>query len=236
MTKRSQMPRSAAEPRAPTLKHSAPRIRRHLPAAERERQIVEAAAAFFAEHGFEGQTRELAKTMGITHSAIFRYFPSKDALIESVYDHVFLARWDANWKTQITDRSQPLKDRLQNFYTAYAGRIFDAQWMRIFMFAGLKGHPMTARYVALVRNQLIKPLCGELRADLKLPSLADVPMTAREEEAFWTLHGAFFYLGIRMFIYEVRTHQERDDTIRDQVAIFLSGAPAVLRAAYRAGG
>lgn len=214
---------------------STARVRQHLPAAERERRIVEAAAAFFAEHGFEGQTRELAKTMGITHSAIFRYFPSKEALIESVYDHVFLARWDASWKVLITDRSRPLKERIETFYIAYAERIFDAQWMRIFMFAGLKGHPMTDRYVSLVRNQLIKPLCGELRAELKLPSLAEVPMTAREEEAFWTLHGAFFYLGIRTFIYEVRSHQDRRDTIRDQVSIFLAGAPAVLRAACKDG-
>lgn len=210
---------------------SVPRIRQHLPAAEREQQIVEAAATFFAEHGFEGQTRELAKTMGITHSAIFRYFPSKEALIERVYDHVFLARWDANWKAQIADRSRTLQNRLEQFYIEYANRIFDAQWMRIFMFAGLKGHPMTDRYVSLVRNQLIKPVCGELRAELKLPSLTDVPMTAREEEAFWALHGAMFYLGIRTFIYEVRSHQDRTETIRDQVQIFLSGAPAVLRAA-----
>ncbi|HPG88311.1 MAG TPA: TetR/AcrR family transcriptional regulator, partial [Hyphomicrobium sp.] len=59
MTKRSQMSRT----------EKAPSVRQHLPAAEREQQIVEAAATFFAEHGFEGQTRELAKTLGITHSA-----------------------------------------------------------------------------------------------------------------------------------------------------------------------
>lgn len=228
MTKRSQMSRIESGVGV------APRVRQHLPAPEREQQIVESAAQFFAEHGFEGQTRELAKTMGITHSAIFRYFPSKDALIERVYDHVFLARWDHSWKAQIIDRSYPLNDRLENFYAAYAERIFDAQWMRIFMFAGLKGHPMTDRYVSLVRNQLIKPLCGELRAELKLPALAALPMTAREEEAFWTLHGAFFYLGIRTFIYDVRSRQERRDTIRDQVAIFLAGAPAVMRAACKA--
>lgn len=219
MTKRLQMPRTG----------SPQRVRLHLPAAERERQIVEAAAVFFAEFGFEGQTRELAKTMGITHSAIFRYFPSKDALIERVYDHVFLARWDSDWKAQITNRARPLQERLESFYIEYASRIFDAQWMRIFMFAGLKGHPMTGRYVSLVRNQLIKPLCGELREELKLPSLAKLPMTAREEEAFWALHGAVFYLGIRTFIYEMRSHHNREDTIRDQVTMFLKGAPSVMR-------
>ncbi len=71
-------------------------------AEQREQQIVEAAAAFFAERGFEGQTRELAKTMGITHSAIFRYFSSKDALIERVYEHVFISRWNPEWRASLS--------------------------------------------------------------------------------------------------------------------------------------
>lgn len=223
MTNRSQMPRSV---------DVATPIRLHLPAAERERRIVEAAADFFATHGLVWQTRELAKTMGITHSAIFRYFPTKDALIERVYDHVFLARWDAGWKALIADRTQPLEERLVAFYTAYADRIFDARWMRIFMFAALRGHPMSGRYVALVRNQVIKPICNELRADLKWPPLSRVAITAREEETFWGLHGAIFYLGIRTFVYGMEPKQDRADAIRDQVRIFLTGAPQVLRYAH----
>jgi hypothetical protein len=117
------------------------------------------------------------------------------------------------------------------FYLEYADRIFDSQWMRIFMFAGLKGHAMTDRYVSLVRTQLIKPVCGELRADLGLPTLAEVAMTGREEEAFWALHGTVFYLGIRKFIYGVRTHRDQAQIIRDDVQTFLAGAPLVARAA-----
>ena len=60
--------------------------RRNMRAAERERFIVDEAVRFFAEHGFGGQTREFAKRMGITHSAIYRHFPSKEALIERVYE------------------------------------------------------------------------------------------------------------------------------------------------------
>lgn len=220
MTNRSQMPRRADAP-----------VRLHLPAAERERQIIEAAAQFFSDNGFEGQTRELAKTMGITHSAIFRYFPTKDALIERVYEHVFVARWDSAWKALICDRSLPLEARLIQFYSEYTERIFDARWMRIFMFAGLKGHPMTHRYVALIRNQFIKQCCNELRVDLALPSIASVAMTPREEELFWGLHGAVFYVGIRTFIYEVQTSPNRAEVIRDQVQTFLAGAPRILREA-----
>src|SRR5690606_19206992 len=51
--------------------------RKNMKAAERERVILDTAIRFFAEQGFEGQTRELAKRIGITHSAIYRHFPSK---------------------------------------------------------------------------------------------------------------------------------------------------------------
>src|SRR3546814_5109285 len=65
-----------------------------LPRAERERLIVEGAVQFFAEVGFGGDTRELAKRLNITHPLLFRYFASKNALIERVYQEVFIGRWN----------------------------------------------------------------------------------------------------------------------------------------------
>lgn len=62
--------------RTETGNKSAPK-RRNMRAADRERAIVDEAIRFFAERGFEGQTRELAKRMGITHSAIYRHFPAR---------------------------------------------------------------------------------------------------------------------------------------------------------------
>lgn len=46
-------------------------------ASEREQFILKEAVRFFAERGFEGQARELAKRIGITHSAIYRHFPQQ---------------------------------------------------------------------------------------------------------------------------------------------------------------
>ena len=88
-------------------------------AAERERSIVEEAVRFFAEQGFGGQTRELAKRMGITHSAIYRHFPSKEALIERVYEEVYLSRWSSSWGPLIRDRNLSLQARLTQFYLEY---------------------------------------------------------------------------------------------------------------------
>ncbi len=78
--------------------------RRNLRAADRERFIVDEAIRFFAEQGFGGQTRELAKRMGITHSAIYRHFPSKEALVERVYEEIYLSRWSASWPCRSTAR------------------------------------------------------------------------------------------------------------------------------------
>lgn len=137
-------------------------------AADREQAIIEEAVRFFAEHGFEGQTRELAKRMGITHSAIYRYIPSKEALIERVYEHVYLSRWKADWHALVTDRSRPLEARLTQFYLEYVERVFDYHWVRIFAFSGLKSFDITSRYLTIVRDQIILPACAELRAELKL--------------------------------------------------------------------
>ena len=96
--------------------------RKNMRSADREKLIVSEAARFFAECGFEGKTRELAKRMGVSHAVIYKHFESKDALIERVYDHVYVKRWNPEWELLILDRSLSLQDRMTQFYIAYADR------------------------------------------------------------------------------------------------------------------
>ena len=159
---------------------SAPK-RRNMRAADRERAIVDEAIRFFAEHGFEGQTRELAKRMGITHSAIYRHFPSKEALIERVYQEVYLSRWSPDWGPMIRDRSLSLEARLTRFYLDYVERVFEYNWVRIFVFSGMKSFGITGRYLDIVRREIIEPAAAELRHDLKLPD-AKVPSARRTRD------------------------------------------------------
>src|SRR3546814_2081490 len=84
------------------------------------RLIVEGAVQFFAEVGFGGDTRELAKRLNITHPLLFRYFASKNALIERVYQEVFIGRWNPYWEIVISNRNVPLRERLVNVYQALA--------------------------------------------------------------------------------------------------------------------
>jgi AcrR family transcriptional regulator len=198
--------------------------RRNMRAAEREQFILDEAIRFFAEQGFGGQTRELAKRMGVTHSVIYRHFPSKEALIERVYEEVYLSRWSPTWGVLIRDRTMPYQDRLIQFYNEYVERVFEYNWVRIFVFSGMKSFDITKRYLEIVRREIIEPACNELRHELKLPSGAEVPLSEREIEMFWGLHGRIFYIAIRRFVYETPTPDRLDDIIRDAVKAFLDGS------------
>jgi AcrR family transcriptional regulator len=58
-----------------------------LPAAERRRQIADAALAILATHGARRLTAAaLASEVGITDGAIFRHFKNKDEIIEAALD------------------------------------------------------------------------------------------------------------------------------------------------------
>lgn len=203
--------------------------RQRLTPAEREKQIVDGAIRFFAEVGFEGQTRELAKRLGITQPLLYRYFPSKDSLIERVYLEVFVKRWQPHWDLLIVDRSRSLHDRLTQFYREYTRAIFNYEWVRIFMFAGLKGVNINERYLGIVREKLLRPVCTELREMAGLVSTDVVPLTDEELELAWDLHGGMYYMGIRQWIYHLTVPDDLDGHIDRVVGTFLRGAPETLR-------
>jgi AcrR family transcriptional regulator len=214
--------------RAKSARAKSSRPRRNMRAVERERLIVDEAIRFFAERGFDGEMRELAIRIGIAHSAIYRHFPSKEALIERVYQEVYLSRWSPDWGALIRDRALPLEARLTGFYLDYVARVFEYNWVRIFVFSGMKSFGITGRYLELVRREIIEAAAIELRHELGLPDVRTSPLSERETEMVWGLHGRIFYLAIRRFIYETPIPRDLDTIVRDAVTSFLDGARASL--------
>jgi AcrR family transcriptional regulator len=206
------------------------REQQRLDPSQREAIIAREAVSFFAEYGFEGQTRELAKRLRITQPLLYRYFPSKEALIERVYQEVFVGRWKPSWEKIITDRSVPLKARLAHFYREYAEVILTYEWIRLFMFAGLKDLGLNARYLKMLRERAFETVIEEIRVEYGRPSTSQLPITVIEIEMVWGLHAAIFYLGVRQFIYSMPLETDVDSIIDAKVATFLSGVRAVLPA------
>jgi len=164
-----------------------------------DREFISKAIEFFAEEGFESSTRELARRLGVTQPLLYRYFPSKEDLISEVYDTVYVSRWQEEWEGLIADRSQSLENRLITFYNAYTDVIFRPDWIRIYLYSGLKGVQINRRYMKLIRQKILEPIIAECRHLAGLPSR---PATDREVEFAWVMHGGIFYYGVVKLVYE----------------------------------
>ena len=194
--------------------------RRRLPSGERRQEFIEKAIDFFAEEGFESSTRGLAKRLGVTQPLLYRYFPSKEDLISEVYDAVYVNRWRPEWADLLADRDRPLRDRLIAFYNVYTNVIFNREWMRIYLFSGLKGVDINRRYMSLVRQRILTPIVNEARAELGLPESAS---NDPEVEFAWTIHGGIFYYGVRVLIYESAVASDKEQVLEDAVDALLLG-------------
>ncbi len=195
----------------------------------RERLIVDEAVRYFSDVGFGGQTRELSRRLGITQPLLYRYFPSKQALLERVYEEVFLGRWEVAWEALIDDRAKPLRDRLIEFYRGYTRVVFRPEWIRLYMYSGLTGADFNKRYIARIEKLLLRRICVELRHSSGLPSPERLPITPEEMELIWSMHAGIFYYGIRKFIYKIKVHQDPAHVIALAVDETLAAAPELLR-------
>ena len=183
--------------------------------------IVQEAIKFFAETGFEGQTRELAKRLGVTQPLLFHYFPTKEALIDRVYQEVYMNHWDPNWETRLKDRSIPLRDRMIHFYKDYERVIDNPEWVRIFLFSALKHFDIVQRYMTLVRERIFKRVCSESRIHFGLPDPRELPISEIEIELVWALHAGIFYISIRKWVYALEKPKDVDALIEVLVDSFL---------------
>ena len=223
--KRKSSSRSLTMPLVATNRPEAQRLDPDI----RRQQILEAAISYFAEAGFAGQTRELSKRIGVTQSLLYRYYPSKQDLIEAVFDAVFLKPWDPKWTRALRDRSKPLRERLIVFYSDYAQTAYRPEWIRIYMHAGLAGMGLNRNYLQIVRRRLLHVMCRELRAGLfgDHPALRGLAVTGRELEMIWNLHGSMFYWAVRKNIFSSAETSDFDLRTADAVDLFLAGALAL---------
>jgi AcrR family transcriptional regulator len=188
---------------------------------ERRREFVAKATEFFSEEGFGGGTRALARRLGVTQPLLYRYFPSKDDLIKEVYRTVYLDPLETGWEKLLTDRSRPLRDRLLEFYRTYTDAIFTRKWLRIYLYAGLKGLDINRWYVGMVKDKILTRIIRECRHEVGL-AMQNKP-SAAELELAWVLHGGIFYYGVRKYIYESPVLEDKDRVIGDALDVFLAG-------------
>lgn len=208
-----------------------PNKKRMLP-ADRERQIVDQAISFFAKHGFDGQLRTLTEDLGITHTLLYHYFPTKQDLIERVYQEVVVDRWKPQWQALLTDENTSTEAKFIEFYVDYAKTILTHDFVRILVFSGLSDKLFSDRFFKLLQTTVLPLLIKETRQYCGKP--VSNPSDPKEMELLLGLHGGIFYLGIRRWIYGASFQSPADpmadeDIIKDRVRSYLMSAKNLIQ-------
>jgi AcrR family transcriptional regulator len=200
----------------------------YLGKEERKAQILQGAIRFFADVGLSGQTRELSRRLGITQPLIYRYFPSKQHLLDAIFEELFVKRWDPDWKALMTDRSLPLDERISRFYRDFDARILSREWVRLFVFSGLDGYPYNTLVFERLMRDVFRPLCVELRKRHGYPLTTPGRVRRQEIEMVWELHGVVFYHRMRHHVYGLDVKTGIDELITNLLFYLEGAAPRLL--------
>jgi len=145
-----------AKPRKSGGTSAAPKRQRakRMPAEARKEVILAAASEFFARHGLEASTRDLADRIGVRQALLYKYFPSKEALIESVFDRLISERRDVPEAT-LSTQAAPLADRLFKYYE-FIGLPSETSNTRLSIRAALEDLTFSREICAAVARGLIE--------------------------------------------------------------------------------
>ena len=220
---------SAAAEAGGQVDKSAPRQRaKRLPAAERKAVILRESALFFAREGFAASTRDLADQLGVRQALLYKYFPSKEALLEAIFEDVLSVHWLMEWSKVLSDYSLSLDERLAQFYIAHLENE-DGIGLRLFLRAALDGWVLPKRRLALVKEKLVSPMIADMRREANLSGYETVPLMCGEFELAMMLHGSIIFHSMRAHIYGGdNIPADTSTVVRLYVSTFLLGARANL--------
>jgi AcrR family transcriptional regulator len=189
---------------------------------ERRQQILQESMECFASHGFRGTTmRVLARRVGLTEAALYRYFPSKESLYRAIIDRKMAA-------PDLVEALRPAAERRDDeaLFRGLAHEIFrrvegDPAFLRILFYTALEGHALAEPFFDSRVRAIREFLAGYVATRIAEGAFRDAdPVLAAR--AF--LGMVFDHLNVRLVLRQDEAYpQPADEVVETFVAIFLGG-------------
>jgi AcrR family transcriptional regulator len=130
---------------------------------DRKSQLVAEATRLFSRRGFDQVTvKELARVCGITEPAVYRHFPSKDAIYDAVLDSLE-ARMDCaalfarlGPETDIVVLLREIATHVITFFSRHD------DMYRLLLFSALKEHSKARKVYDVIRGTYVRFLVAKL--------------------------------------------------------------------------
>jgi len=183
---------------------------------------VREAIRCFAAKGFRGTTiRELASQVGITEAALYRYFPSKEALYQAIIDEKIAAP-DPIEGLEAAARRGDDRAVFGGLARSFLESVdADPSFLRILLYTGLEGHELAAPFFAQRIRRLREFVAGYIAQRVREGAFRDVD----------PLLGSRAFLGMVVDYLIVRQVFQQRDVYPDDpqqvaetfVSVFLDG-------------
>jgi AcrR family transcriptional regulator len=190
-----------------------------IPAAARKASIIQAAAAMFAEKGFNGtKTREIAARAGVSEALIFKHFPSK----EDLYAAILVQRSPV---PGLLERIRALAERRHDdeVFTSIAETIVggapDQDLMRLILFSALESHELSDMFFQNHIRQFYDVLAAYIEQRIEDGAFKPVePLVAAR--AFM---GMLIYHRLLTVLFQAPLTQKPQDIAQTFVTVFMNG-------------
>jgi hypothetical protein len=96
------------------------------------------------------------------------------------------------------------------------------------MFSGLRGEDINRKYLSILRKRILEPIAIELRNEMGLPTIEDLPLLSSEVELVWSINSRVFYFGQRQWIFDVPLEDDLNEMISLTIEHFMAGAQTVI--------
>ncbi|MBD3402594.1 TetR family transcriptional regulator, partial [candidate division GN15 bacterium] len=130
---------------------------------DRKAQIVAEATRLFSREGFDRVTvKQLARVCGITEPAVYRHFPSKDAIYDAVLDSLEERMQVAPLFAKLESEQDvekllfDLATHVINFFTRHD------DMYRLLLYSALKEHTKARKVYDIIRGTYVRFLVAQL--------------------------------------------------------------------------